>query len=36
MNIGQAARLSGVSDKMVRHYEAIGLLHPARRLAAPP
>lgn len=31
MNIGQAARLSGVSDKMVRHYEAIGLLHPARR-----
>ena len=22
---------SGVSEKMIRHYEAIGLLHPARR-----
>lgn len=31
MNIGQAARLSGISEKMVRHYESIGLLHPARR-----
>lgn len=33
-NIGQAAALTGVSAKMIRHYEAIGLLTPASRTFA--
>ena len=33
-NIGQTAKASGVSAKMIRHYEAIGLIGAARRTDA--
>jgi MerR family copper efflux transcriptional regulator len=31
MNIGQASKASGVSSKMIRYYEQIGLIQPAHR-----
>ena len=34
MNIGEAARVSGVSAKMIRHYEDIGLIPRAGRTAS--
>lgn len=34
MTIGDAARASGVTAKMIRHYEALDLIRPATRTAA--
>ena len=34
MNIGEAAKASEVSTKMIRHYESIGLIDAARRTDA--
>lgn len=34
MNIGQAAEASGISAKMIRHYESINLIRPGVRTAS--
>lgn len=34
MNIGEAAATSGISPKMIRYYESIGLIRPVQRSSA--
>jgi len=34
MNIGQASKASGVTAKMIRYYEGVGLIRPAGRTSA--
>ena len=34
LNIGDAAAAAGVTPKMVRHYESLGLITPAERTEA--
>lgn len=34
MNISQAAKMTGVSAKMIRHYESIGLIKKSQRSAS--